>query len=184
MKNENAFGWDIQETKILDINGNPINGYKQITRNDNGANIAVMKNSFHPMTTQEFTDTANAVADIVGSKDVKFEDWQSGDNMGKRQQVVTAQIKINEPLSIAGSKMEGFLTLGVGFDGQRSFYVGNSQNYLRCTNQFGSIIKSFTSRLTKNNLVRVEDIIKNIELYNEYEQKLYENFKKIPRSEN
>ena len=48
----NAFNWDIKETGILDINGNPIKGYKQITRDDDGSSIAVMKNSFHPMTTQ------------------------------------------------------------------------------------------------------------------------------------
>lgn len=179
MNKKNAFNWDINQTQILNAQGQPIKGYKEITRNDDGASIAVMKDSFHPMTTQEFTNTAYAVAEHVGTDEIRFEDWQSGKNMGKRQPVVTAQIKINSPFSIGGSKMEGFLTLGVGFNGERSFYIGNTQNYLRCTNQFGRIVKNFTSRLTKNNLVRVEEIIKNIENYNEYEQKLYESFKKM-----
>lgn len=175
----NAFNWDIKETGILDINGNPIKGYKQITRDDDGSSIAVMKNSFHPMTTQQFSDTANEVAEIIGCSEIRFEDWQNGKNIGKRKPVITAQIKVNKPLSIGGSKMEGFLTLGVGFDGSRSFYIGSTQNYLRCTNQFGTILNNFTSRLTKNNLVRVEDIIKSIESYEEYEQKLYENLNKM-----
>jgi hypothetical protein len=184
MKNENAFNWDIKETGILDINGNPIKGYKQITRDDNGSSIAVMKNSYTPMTTQQFSDTAHAVAEQVGGviKQGSFKDWNTSDrnvNLGAAAPVITCQIEISEPLEIAGSKIEGWLTLGVGFDGGRSFFIGHTNNYLRCSNAFGSIVKDFTSRLTKNNMIRVEDIIKNIGLYREFEQKLYENFVKF-----
>lgn len=173
MKKENAFGWDIKETGILDINGNPIKGYKQITRDDDGSNIAVMKNSFHPMTTQQFSDTAHEVAEKIGGTIKEFKDWSGN------KPIITAQMEISEPLHIAGSKIEGVLTLGVGFDGGRSFFIGHTNTYLRCTNQFHSIMKEFTSRLTKNNMVRVEDIINNIGTYREYEQKLYENFEKF-----
>lgn len=183
MKN-NAFTWDIKESGILDINGNPIKGYKQITRDDDGSSIAVMKNSYTPMTTQQFSDTAHAVADKVGGviKEDSFKDWNTTNrkvNNGTAAPVITCQIEISEPLEIAGSKIEGWLTIGVGFDGGRSFFIGHTNNYLRCTNAFGSIVKDFTSRLTKNNMVRVEDIINNIGLYREYEQKLYENFVKF-----
>lgn len=174
MESKNAFNWDIKETGILDIHGNPIGGYKQITRDDNGRSIAVMKNSYTPMTTQEFSDTANEVALQIGGEIKTFKDWNSD-----ASPVITCQMEISEPLHIAGSKVEGVLTLGVGFDGSRSFFIGHTNTYLRCTNQFSSIVKDFTSRLTKNNMVRVQDIIKNIGLYREYEQKLYENFVKF-----
>lgn len=174
-----GFDWDIKQTPIYDAQGNVINNYKQITRDDDGSSIAVMKKSFVPMTTAEFVSAAEEVAGIVGCDIVGYEDWKRGDNNGKRKNVVTAQLKLSEPFSIAGSKMEGYLTLGVGFDGNRSFYLGSCQNYLRCTNQFGTIIKDFTSRLTKNNMIRVQDIIKNIETYREYEAKLYENLSKF-----
>lgn len=182
MKRENAFNWDIQETGILDINGNPIKGYKQITRDDDGSSIAVMKNSFHPMTTQQFSDVAHEVAENIGGKIGGFKDWNTTDrtkNIGAAAPVITCQMEISEPLEISGSKLEGFLTLGVGFDGGRSFFIGHTNNYLRCTNAFGSIVKDFTSRLTKNNMIRVQDIINNIGVYREYEQKLYENFVKF-----
>jgi hypothetical protein len=183
MKN-NAFTWDIQESGILDINGNPIKGYKQITRDDNGSSIAVMKSSYTPMTTQEFSNTAYAVVEQVGGKikENSFKDWNTTDkeiNRGSASPVITCQIEISEPLEIAGSKIEGWLTLGVGFDGGRSFFIGHTNNYLRCTNAFGSIVKDFTSRLTKNHMVRVKDIINNVGLYREYERKLYENFVKF-----
>lgn len=182
MKKENEFNWDIRETGILDINGNPIKGYKQITRDDDGSSIAVMKDSFKPMTTQQFSDVAHEVAEKIGGKIEQFKDWNTTDksrNIGAAAPVITAQMKISNPLEIAGSKIEGFLTLGVGFDGGRSFFIGHINNYLRCTNAFGSIVKDFTSRLTKNNIIRVQDIINNIGLYREYEQKLYENFVKF-----
>lgn len=176
----NAFNWDINESKILDINGNPIKGYKQITRDDNGKSIAVMKDSFKPMTTAEFTETANKVCDTIGGEKLEFTDWEtSGKNIGAARPVITAEMKISNPLEIAGSKIEGVLTIGVGFDGSRSFFIGHRNEYLRCTNQFASIVKDFTSRLTKNHMVRVEDIIQNIGLYKEYEEKLYQNFVKF-----
>jgi hypothetical protein len=176
---KNAFDWDIKQAPIYDAQGNVIKGYKEITRDDDDSTIAVMKNSFTPMTTQQFVGVAEEVAGIIGCDIVGYEDWKNGDNMGKRKHIVTAQLKLSEPFSISGSKMEGYLTLGVGFDGNRSFYIGSSQNYLRCANQFGNIIKDFTSRLTVNNMVRVQDIIKNIETYREYEAKLYENLSKF-----
>lgn len=182
MNKKNAFSWDINQTGILDINGKPIKGYKEITRNDDGSSIAVMKDSFHPMTTQQFSDVANDVAHHVGCTVKSFNDWDTTDkekNLGAARPVITCQIEISEPLEIAGSKLEGFLTLGVGFDGSRSFFIGHTNEYLRCSNQFGRIVEDFTSRLTKNNMVRVEDIVKRIQTYKDYEQKLYENFKKF-----
>jgi len=177
---ENAFNWDIEKTDIVDIHGNVISGYNNISRNDSGKTIAVMKNSYHPMTTQEFTETAEEVAAQIGGKVNEYQDWEtSTSNMGAARPVITAQIELTDPLEIAGSKIEGKLTLGVGFDGSRSFFIGHTSRYLRCSNEFSSIVKDFTSRLTKNNMIRVEEIIKNITLYREYEDKLYENFKKF-----
>jgi hypothetical protein len=179
-KRENAFDWDIKQDGILDINGNPIKGYKQITRDDNGASIAVMKDSFTPMTTQQFSDTANEVAENIGGTGLEFRDWaNNSENIGAAKPVVTCQMEISEPLEIAGSKITGKLTIGVGFDGGRSFFIGHTNTYLRCTNAFSSIVKDFKSRLTVNNMVRVEEIIKNIQTYKDYEKNLYENFEKF-----
>jgi len=139
-----------------------------------------MRGSYTPMTTQEFTETAHEVADKVGGEIKEFRDWaNNSENIGANKPVITAQMKMSEPLSIGGSQINGVLTLGTGFDGQKSFFIGHINTYLRCSNQFASIVKDFTSRLTKNNLVRVADIIKNIEVYREYEQKLYEDFERF-----
>jgi len=183
MKNrDNAFEWDIKQTGILDINGNPIKGYKEITRDDDGSSIAVMKESYTPMTTQEFSDTANEVAQNIGGSGLIFKDWNDNSvegQMGANKPVITCQMEMSEPLEIAGSKITGKLTIGVGFDGGRSFFIGHTNTYLRCTNAFSSIVTDFKSRLTVNNMVRVEDIIKNIQTYRDYETSLYENFERF-----
>lgn len=181
-KGKNEFEWDIKQDGILDINGNPIKGYKQITRDDDGSSIAVMKESYTPMTTQQFSDTANEVAANIGGTGLEFRDWADNSvngQMGANKPVVTCQMEISEPLEIAGSKITGKLTIGVGFDGGRSFFIGHVNRYLRCSNEFASIVKDFKSRLTVNNMVRVEDIIKNIQTYKNYEKELYENFKRF-----
>jgi hypothetical protein len=177
-KFKSAFGWDIDKTPIFDVHGNVINGYNQITRNDNNSSIAVMKSSYHPMTTAEFTDVVERVAGIIGADIAGYEDWA---NVGKKRSknIITAQLRITKEVQIAGSRMDGFMTIGTGFDGNRSFYIGHTQEFLRCTNQFGRIIENFTSRLTKNNMIRVEDIVSKISLYEDYEKKLYENLEKM-----
>ena len=174
----NAFNWDITQTPIVsEKTGKVITGYKEIIRSDDESTIAVMNDSYTPMTTAEFTNVVMTAAQTLGLEVASFEDWQNGEtNMGRQRQVITAQLKVNEPLEIAGSKIDGYMTIGVGFDGSRSFYIGHSNSYLRCTNQFGSIITDFTSRLTKNNMLRVETIVKNIDTYKNYERKLYEEF--------
>lgn len=180
MKNfKNAFNWDIKQTPIFNAQGKVINGYKEIVRDDDDSLIAVMKNSYTPMTTQQFSDTVEQIAKNIGADIAGYEDWQTNSQLGRPQHVITAQLKMSEPLSIAGSEIQGYLTIGSGFDGGRSFFVGHTNSYMRCTNQFGSIISAFTSRLTKNNMFRVEDIVNKIELYSEYEKNLYESFERF-----
>lgn len=176
---DNAFNWDIEKTKVVDnASGLIIPGFNNIKRNDTGSTITIKPETFHPMTTQQFSDTAYAVAEEVGGENLEFTDWEtSTKNIGASKPIITCQMKVSEPLEIAGSRIDGVLTLGVGFDGQRSFFIGHTNKYLRCTNEFSSIVKDFSSRLTRNHMVRVEEIIKNIQFYREYEANLYNDFK-------
>lgn len=183
---KNAFGWDIAQTPIYDMYGNVINGYKEISRkgidsSDDDGTIAVMKKSYTPITTAKFTSIVEEIARNIGAEIAGYTDWSNGSTMGNSRQVITAQIQLTEALAIAGSKIQGYLTIGTGFDGQRSFYVGHTNQYLRCSNQWGSIITELTARLTKNVLLKVEDIVGNIEIYTEYERKLYENFEQFQK---
>lgn len=176
-----GFEWDIEQRSIRDVNGEVIKGYKQIIRTDNDYSIAVMQESFTPMTTTEFMNTVETIASKIGADIAGYQDWGNGTTMGRHEHVITAQLKITDPLSIAGSKIEGYLTIGVGFDGGRSFYIGHTNEYLRCTNQWGRIVTDFKSRLTKNNMLRVDQIVKDIEFYREYERNLYKEFQQFEK---
>ncbi len=121
MKNENAneFNWDITKTPVYGPNGEVITGYHEIKRDDNDKHIIIKPNTFHPMTTQQFSEVANKVAAQVGGTNLKFTDWDTTDrdiNIGRAKPVITCQMEISEPLEIAGSKIQGKLTIGVGFD--------------------------------------------------------------------
>lgn len=180
---KNAFDWDIEKREIVDINGKVISGYNEIYRkgnegDDNNGTIAVMKKSYNPITTAKFTDIVEEIAGSIGAEVAGYTDWSV---KGRGRQVITAQILLTEALAIAGSKIQGYLTIGTGFDGNRSFYVGHTNQYLRCSNQWGSIITELTARLTKNVLLKVDDIVENIEIYTEYEKKLYEQFKQFQK---
>jgi len=179
-----GFNWDIKQSPIFDANGNVISGYKEISRKgiesaaDDGL-IAVMKNSFNPISTEVFIESVETIAKNIGGEIAGYTDWGNGSTMGSARQVITAQIKLSDALSIGGSKIEGYLTIGTGFDGKRSFYVGHTNEYLRCSNQFGSIITDMTARLTKNVMFKVKDIIDHIETYTNYEKSLYETFERF-----
>lgn len=175
-----GFDWDIKQNPIIDQEtGLIIPGNKVIKRDDDNSVISVMKNSFTPITTSRFTEIVEEIAQNIGAEIAGYTDWSNGTTMGSSRQVITAQIQLTEALAIAGSKIQGYLTIGTGFDGNRSFYVGHTNQYLRCTNQWGSIITDLTARLTKNVLRKVDEIVDNIEIYTEYERKLYETFKKF-----
>jgi hypothetical protein len=131
------------------------------------------------MTTQEFTDTVERVSKQIGADIVGYEDWDKGNNMGGRKHMITAQLRLTNDVQIAGSRMDGFMTIGAGMDGSKSFFIAHSQEFLRCANQFSQLINDFTSRLTKNNMIRVEDIVNNISLYSDYEKTLYNNLQKM-----
>lgn len=179
---KNAFSWDIKQNPIIDQEtGLIIPGSKVIKRDDDNSVISVMKNSYTPISTSKFTQIVEEIAASIGAEVAGYTDWSNGNTMGRSRQVITAQIQLSEALSIAGSKIQGYLTIGTGFDGNRSFYVGHTNQYLRCSNQWGSIITELTARLTKNVLLRVEDIVSNIEIYTEYERKLYEQFEKFQK---
>jgi len=182
-KFKNAFDWDIEKRQILDMHGNPIKGYNEIYRkgndgDDNNETIAVMKKSYNPITTANFTNIVEEIASRIGAQVAGYTDWSV---KGRGRQVITAQILLTDALAIAGSKVQGYLTIGTGFDGNRSFYVGHTSEYLRCSNQWGSIITDLTARLTKNVLLKVDDIVENIQLYTEYEAELYKHFEQFQK---
>mgnify|MGYP001564180180 CR=1 FL=1 len=168
--------WEIKRNPIYNQDGNIINGYQEITRNENDSEksslLSVMKNSYNPLSIEYFKDIINKI-----STETEME--LAGYNEFKKGKIITAQLKSNKPFEIGGSKIEGYLTLGTGFDGSQSFFIGHTNEFLRCQNQFGRIVKNFTSRLTKNSGVKIEEILTQLIHYNKFETELYESFEKM-----
>jgi len=173
---EKDLNWEIEQKPIYNINSEVIPGYQEIRRIGEAQNnlLSVMKDSYYPVNISRFKSIAETI-----SKETDME--LAGYNMFKEGRVVTAQLKSDKPFVIGGSVIEGYLTIGTGFDGSQSFFIGYTSEFLRCMNQFGRIITSFTSRLTKNNNQRIDEILENLIMYNAYEKELYESFEKMEK---
>jgi hypothetical protein len=131
-----------------------------------------MKNSFCPLNIAEFKEIVAQVSDHTDMKFERYDEFKKG-------KVIIAQLKSNTVFNIGGSSIEGYLTLGTGFDGNHSFFIGHVNEYVRCTNRFGTIIKSHTSKLTKNSKTRIDEVLREIIHYNSFEKDLYKSFEEM-----
>lgn len=175
----NDIDWEIDKLPIYNQEGNIISGYNEIRRinpNESTKVLSVMKQSYHPMRIDAFKSIVDRICNDTEMELAGYSEFKDG-------LVITAQMKSERPFYIGGSQMEGYLTIGTGFDGSKSFFIGHTSEYLRCENQFGRIIKSFVSKLTKNTLVRIEDIVDEIITFNAFERNLYESFEKMIKIE-
>jgi len=167
--------WEIKQRPIYDIEGNQISGYKEILRQNKDSSIevlSVMKNSYYPLKVDEFK---SLVYKLSAHTDLKL----AGYSEFKKGKIITAQLKSDNGFKIGGSTVEGYLTLGTGFDGSRSFFMGHISEYLRCMNQFGRIITNRTTKLTKNSKLKIDEIIADLIYYNTFEKELYTSFEQM-----
>jgi len=171
---QNELDWEISQQPIYNANGVVINGYKEITKNKSNSSslISVMKDSYYPIPVGEFTDIVKQISAETGMEIAGYNEFKKG-------AIITAQLKSTNDFIIGDSVIEGYLTLGTGFDGSQSFFIGHTNEFLRCQNQFGRIIKNFTSRLTKGNVSRVDSIITQLFEYSNFEKELYASFEKM-----
>lgn len=172
MKNLN---WEIEQTPIYNAEGRIIKGYKEIRREgDVSKLLSVMKNSYTPLTIEKFKGIVNTISKESSMRLENYQEYKGG-------KVITAQLKSNKPFHIKGSTIEGYLTIGTGYDGSQSFFIGHTNEYLRCTNQFGRIFKKHVQRLTKNSSLYIDNILKDILEYNAFEEELYDSFNQMQK---
>lgn len=167
--------WEIEKLPIYNEKGNIISGYNEIRRinpNDTQKVLSVMKQSYHPMPINHFKSIVDRICNETEMELSGYSEFKEG-------LIITAQLKSDRPFYIKDSKMEGYLTIGTGFDGSKSFFIGHTSEYLRCQNQFGRIIKSFVSKLTKNSLMRIEEVVEELTVFNAFEKNLYQSFEKM-----
>ena len=58
--------------------------------------------------------------------------------------------------------MSNYMVVGNSYDGSTSFFIGTSDEYLRCTNQFSQLLKTMKVRNSKNSKSKRDDLMKEI----------------------
>ena len=176
VKLEKTLDWEIAQNPIYNLNNNIIPGYKEIRKVGASTNqlLSVMKTSYYPIKIESFKKIIDTISRETDMELAGYNEFRNG-------KVITAQLKSNNPFLIGGSTIEGYLTIGTGFDGSQSFFIGHTSEYLRCANQFGRIIKNYVSRLTKSNTQRIDQILSELIHYNHYEKELYSSFERMTK---
>lgn len=161
---QNPFGWDVMSKPIYDHNGKVITSHKNICRDDNEDSIFVMGKRYEPLKNEELWNFAQKISEATGCN-IK------GHSQFKKGRVVMVQLEnTKKDIIVAGHKMKSNIIVGNSFDGTRPIFLGCSDTYIRCSNQFGRILQTMTIRHSKQQLLKMEELVKEIGKYfNEYD---------------
>jgi hypothetical protein len=118
--------FEVEETPIFDIEGNVINNYIAIARNDNGSILNVSSRKYRALSNAEFEDLTNLFAEIAGSKLLGFEILKEG-----RQ--INAYLSSEDSFRV-GEKVKNFSILTNTHDGSSCFKGGIGELIPRCNN--------------------------------------------------
>jgi len=148
---ENSFNWEVEECPIYDKNGNKIEGFKQIRRNDNFNTLNVCKQSYTPTTNEVLIDTVTKISQLTGFEIVDFKEFKNGN-------IVIGQLK-NEGFNIGDFNFNSYMIVGNSHNYQTSFFIGEHNTMIRCHNQFAAIQQGLKAYHTSTNEQQIKNII-------------------------
>ena len=152
--------WEVERIPmgILNPNGNfELTGDDLLRRSDNKyrLNNGSVGKSFNFTNIKELEDKIGMFSAISGFPVLGWDEFAGGSKV-----ICYLKSDVDE---IGGFKMKDYLTLGTGFDGITSFFVGTSNILIRCQNQWGRILKSFKIKNTKNHKLNRDEAMKSFE---------------------
>jgi hypothetical protein len=169
---DSMINWEVEKKDIF-TDGEKIDGYQAIRRNDNNKVLSVMKTSYSPMLVTEFLETVEKIKEISGFELVGFNEFREG-------RKILGFLKNNrENFYIGNHKIDDYMLLGNSFDGTSSFFQGTSTVLIRCTNQFSQIHQHNKVRHTKNFKEKMDEFYSYLNFYFNERAKLYSTFEKL-----
>ncbi len=164
--------WEIEEQPIFDTDGNTIDGWKSVRRNDNQTCLNICKGSYTPTLNQVLVESAEQLAEKTGFKVAGYDTYQHG-------RKVLAFLQNPEENEVAGYKLKDYLLIGNSHDYSSSFWIGNTSVMLRCTNQFTKRNQQFSVSHTVNSQVRINKLLHSFDVYLQQNKLLYEDFERF-----
>lgn len=133
----------------------PEEGYTALKRNDNGDTLYITRKTYTETKNSTFMEYTHKLSEASGFAVEGFAEFDGGKK-------VLGYLRSTEDFvhKYLGLKSENYLVFGNSHDGSTPLFVGSVNFLLRCSNQYGRIMKGLKVRHTKNHDFRVEEFIR------------------------
>ena len=133
----------------------PEEGYTALKRDDNGSTLYITRKTYTETKNSTFMEYTHKLAEASGFAMEGFAEFDGGKK-------VLGYLRSTEDFvhKYLGLKSENYLVFGNSHDGSTPLFVGSVNFLLRCSNQYGRIMKGLKVRHTKNHDFRVEEFIR------------------------
>jgi len=135
----------------------PEEGYTALKRDDNGETLYITRKTYTETKNATFMDYTQRLSEASGFAIEGYAEFDGGKK-------VLAYLRSTEDFlhKHLGLKSESYFVWGNSHDGSTPLFGGGVDFILRCSNQYGRIMKGLKIRHTKNHDFRVEEFIRLI----------------------
>ncbi len=170
---ENKLDWSVRTESVMTESGIIIDGYKSIVREDTNVPLSIMSKDYQPYQNHEMIELLQKVSNQTGLEVVNRGLFGNGEK-------VFIQLK-SDNLKLGNDRIEGYLTGVNSFDGSTSFAFGPSNVTISCTNSFFSAFRGLNTKVrhTKNMVVKIDEICRQMELVVLEEKEMFGNIIKL-----
>ena len=133
----------------------PEEGYTALKRDDDGSTLYITRKTYTETKNSTFMEYTHKLSEASGFAVEGFAEFDGGKK-------VLGYLRSTEDFvhKYLGLKSENYLVFGNSHDGSTPLFVGSVNFLLRCSNQYGRIMKGLKVRHTKNHDFRVEEFIR------------------------
>ena len=165
----NELNWKVRTEGVQTTSGIIIPGSMAIVREDTNTPLSIMADSYQPYQNQELFELLERVSNQTGMEIKRSGLFGNGEK-------VYIQLK-SDDLRLGNDKVEGYLTGVNSFDGSTSLAFGPSNITISCTNTFFGAFRGLKTKIrhTKNMGIRIEDVLKSLDLTLVKEKEMFHN---------
>jgi hypothetical protein len=133
----------------------PEDGYTALKRSDNNETLYITRKTYTETKNSTFMEYTHKLSEASGFAVEGFAEFDGGKK-------VLGYLRSTDDFvhKYLGLKSENYLVFGNSHDGSTPLFVGSVNFLLRCSNQYGRIMKGLKVRHTKNHDFRVEEFIR------------------------
>ena len=163
-----GLNWEVSKEPIQTVSGIEIPEKIAIMRTDTEKVLGIHGKNYDPYQNHELMELLHQIGGRTG-----LEIHTGG--LFKEGAKIWFQLK-SDTLSLNGDRIEGYLSGFNSFDGSSSLGLGNSTETVSCENKWWAAYREVKTKLRHSASMRpkIEEILKNIDVVLEQEQKLFQ----------